>query len=111
MVTPIQSQGPVILSQGHVTKAIADSRFFALLPEFLSLQQRLQALQLDPNTRRGCSSCAKARAASTVYNDFLTIATSLSPEGKARLRSYLGAPTLLTNVVDPHTGQVSLQAL
>lgn len=112
MVTPIPPQShPVILSQGHVSKAISDERFMALLPEFLSVKTRLQALQLDPNSRRGCSSCKKARAASTVYNDFVAIAGSLSPDGIQRLKSYFGVTQLMINDVDRVTGVASLRLL
>lgn len=112
MVTPIPAQShPVILSQGHVSKAISDERFMALLPEFLGIKSRLQQLQLDPNARRGCSSCKKARAASTVYNDFVAIAGSLSPDGIQRLKTYLGVNQLMVNDVDRVTGRVSLRLL
>lgn len=102
---------PTILSQGHVSRSLADPRFFELLPEFRALQVKLQTMKVDLQSTRGCSGCKKARAASNLFNDFLAIATALSQDGVHRLKAYLGTPQLMVNRVDPVTRQVQLRTL
>jgi hypothetical protein len=102
---------PTILSQNHVSRAISDSRFYELLPEFRSLQVKLQTMKVNLSASGGCGGCRQRRAVSNLFNDFLTIAFALSDDGKVRLKAYLGVHQLLVNRTDPATRQVQLQTL
>ena len=102
---------PILFGQGHVTGALADQRFFELLPEFRPLQARQQAQKVDLQQSRGCTGCQKRRAAQNIFGDFLTTMLALSPDGMQRLKQYLGAPTLMLNYMDPQTRQVQLRIL
>lgn len=102
---------PTILSQAHVSKSLADQRFYELLPEFHALQVKLETMKVDLTATRGCSGCRKARAAANLFNDYLSIATSLSADGVQRLKTYLGAAQIMVNQVDPTTRQVHLRTL
>ena len=102
---------PVIFSQGHVTQALADQRFFELLPEFRPIGAKVQAAKAELQQRRGCSGCRKHRIVGNILGDFIQTMTSLSPQGLARLKQYFGAPTLMVNQIDPATGQAQLRVL
>ena len=111
MSDPAPLPKPILLGQGHVTQAMADLRFFELLPEFRPLQAKQQAAMADLQQRRGCSGCQKRRAAQNIFGDFLSTMLALSPDGLARIKQYFGAPTLMLNVMDPQTRQVQLKVL
>ena len=102
---------PTILSQVHVSKALADQRFYELIPEFRALQAKLAAAKIDLNAGRGCSSCRKTRAVASFFSDFMSIASALSPDGVRRLKEYLGVQALMMNTMDRTTGQVQLKTL
>jgi hypothetical protein len=102
---------PTILSQSHVSKALGDPRFFELLPEFRSLQVKLQTMKVDLQSKRGCSGCRAHRAVSNLFNDFVSIAAAMGSDSVSRLRTYLGVAQLMVNRVDPITKQVQLRTL
>lgn len=110
MAAPENSQ-PIILSQSHVSKALADQRYFSLMPEFAVLQVKLQAMHVDLTAKRGCSSCRKQRAASSLFNDFVSIVLALSPDGLQRLKGYLGVEKIMVNTIDRATGAATLRVL
>lgn len=111
MLHPQPAVKPVILSQSHVAKAVADTRFYALLPEYLALQAKLKTMHVDLDARRGCSSCRKRRAAANVFNDFVAITLAISPDGLNRLKSYLAAPQLMVNTINRNTGAAELRII
>lgn len=93
------SERPVILQASHVKKAIADPRFYALMPEFLPLKRKVEALHID--LKKGCSSCSRRRVMDTTTGDFVSILNSLSQDGLLRLKKYVGAGRLLIRARDP----------
>ena len=91
---------PVILSQGHVSKALADPSFFEKLPEFRPLQAKLMAMHVDLTSNRGCGSCKKRRATANLFNDFMSVIMTLGPDTLERLKTYLGTPKLMVNIMN-----------
>ena len=102
---------PTILSQSHIQQALADLKFYELLPEFRAMQDKMQAMKADLASSRGCSGCKQRRVMSSLFNDFMYIVGSLSDDGKARLRQYVGADKLMINRFDPATRQVKLEVI
>jgi len=102
---------PVLFGQSHVTKALADPRFFELLPEFRSMQVKLQTMKVNLQDSRGCSGCKQRRATSNLFNDFLSIMSALSPDGIVRLKQYIGAPSIMLNTIDRTNGQAALKII
>lgn len=93
---------PVILQPSHIRTATSDPNFYAMLPEFLPLKRKVEALHID--LKKGCPSCNKRRAADTTNSDFASILGSLTPDGFSRLKKYLGAGRLLIRARDPRSG-------
>jgi hypothetical protein len=104
-----QENKPEILGPSHVKRAIGDPNFYAQMPEFLTIKRKLDAMHINLNSGKGCSSCKMRRAANTVYSDFASIVASLSPDSLARFKKYLGVNKLVINKVNPATNRVSLQ--
>jgi len=102
---------PTILSQSHIQRALADLKFYEALPEFGSLRVKMQTMKADLTSGRGCSSCKQRRVVATLFNDFMSVASSLSDDGKERLRKYLGAESVMINRFDPVTRQVKLETI
>lgn len=92
---------PVILQPSHITNAIADPNFYALMPEFLPLKKKMEAMHID--VKKGCSTCKKRRMVDTTSGDFVSILNSLSTDGFDRLKKYLGAERLLIRAKDPRS--------
>lgn len=110
MPMPLKSTPrPVILSQGHVSRALADAAFYQKLPEFRPLQSKLQAMHVDLASNRGCSSCKRRRASVNLFADFLAITRSLPQESVNALKAYLGVEILLINTNT--NGHVETKAL
>ena len=93
---------PVILQASHVRNAIADPNFYALMPEFLPLKRKVEALHVD--LKKGCLSCNRRRVMDTTTGDFVSILNSLSQDGLLRLKKYVGAGRLLIRAMDPKSG-------
>lgn len=98
---------PVILQASHIQRAMNDASFYTLLPEFLPLKRKIEALHV--NVGAGCSSCNRRRVADTVNSDFVSILNSLTPDGFSRLKRYLGAGRLLVRAMDNARRKVVLR--
>lgn len=98
---------PVILQASHIQRAMSDPNFYAMLPEFLPLKRKIEALHV--NVSEGCSSCRKRRVSDTVNSDFVSILNSLSADGFARLKKYVGAGRLLVRAMDGNTRKAVLK--
>ena len=98
---------PVILEAAHITRAITDPNFYALMPEFLPVKRKVEALHVDLN--KGCSSCKKRRVASSVNSDFVSVLNSLSGDALKRLKKYVGAERLLIRAMDRENGKTVLK--
>jgi hypothetical protein len=92
---------PVILSTNHVNKAIKDPNFYTLLPEFLPLKRKMEAMHLA--RLPGCGSCTKNRANTSISSSFVSILANLSDDGYERLKKYLGVNRLIVRSINKVT--------
>ena len=111
MGEPVKPPRIVVFGQGHVTQALADARFFELLPEFRSIQQKAAAQKTELAAHRGCTGCQRRRQVANIFGDFIAIMLGLSPDGLARLKQYYGSPTMMVNSIDPTTRQAQMRVL
>lgn len=84
------SKPGVMLGGGHIEKSVSDSKFFALMPEFLSIKAQLSTMHAEVNAKGGCNTCHKRRIHANIDGNFAAIASSLPPERAAVLKKYLG---------------------
>lgn len=91
------ADAPTILQAAHVSRAISDPAFYALMPEFLTIKRKIEAMHVDLSS--GCSPCKKRRIASAVNSDFVSILNTLSDSGFARLKKYFGVSRLLVRAM------------
>ena len=54
-MSAISSKPGVMLGGAHVDKAVHDSSFFSLMPEFASIRAQIATMHIDPNSKRGCN--------------------------------------------------------
>lgn len=101
------STAPVILGASHISRAIADNRFYSAVPEFLPVLKKMEALHADPG--KGCGTCVKRRAATSLSSDFISVMNTLSPDGFSRLKRYLGIDRLLVRAMDRARGRTVLK--
>lgn len=100
---------PVILQASHIQRAMSDPNFYALLPEFLPVKRKIEALHVDVSS--GCSDCRRRRVSDTVNSDFVSILNSLSADGLSRLKRYIGAGRLLVRAMDGETRKAVLKEI
>lgn len=98
---------PVLLGQGHIQRALADDRFYGMLPEFLPIRKKIEASHADVGT--SCTPCRRRRMAVSFSSDFVSILNSLSQDGLARLKKYLGVGRLLVRAMDRTAGRTVLK--
>ena len=98
---------PTILSPSHISRAIGDSNFFTLMPEFAAIKRKIDAMHADLGA--GCKPCKKRRIATSLSSDFLSIMNSLSDDGLRRLKKYLGVPRLLVRAADRSSGKIVMK--
>jgi hypothetical protein len=95
---------PVLISLGTASRCLSDPKFFEAVPEMVSLRAKLSAVsQLVSKSR--CSSCAQRRMQHNFGTDFLRAVSSLSADGIARFKAYLGASRIMLNGMNPATKQ------
>lgn len=92
-----------LLGEQEIKDSMADMKFYEVVPEFLPIRARMQAMHDDIVTPKGCAPCAKNRAYRSHAGDYLRIVQNLSDDGKARFRTYFGADELRATVLDPET--------
>jgi hypothetical protein len=103
---------PTLLNHALVVKAVADTKFFAQVPEFLPLVNKLKTMKENPTVPgRGCGSCKQRRIAYNIYQDFVNTMSVLSPDAFERLKRYLGVPAIMFNARDPRTGHIGLRVV
>jgi len=86
-----------------VSSSLTDPNFYTAVPEFLTLQPNLKALNVSIKPG-GCTSCAKRRVETNMYKSYLTVVQSLDANAVQRLKSYFKVDQLLINAVDPANG-------
>lgn len=97
----------VLLGSEHVSRAMADPRFFDQMPEFSVLKNKINLVKSA--STRGCSSCKERRIRQTYQGDFVKILNTLSTSAMTRLKRYLGADELLVNAFDQSTHKTVLK--
>lgn len=80
----------VMLGGAHIAKAVSDSSFFKLMPEFASVQAQMNTMHINVNTKQGCNSCNKRRLHSNIDGNFAAIVSQLSDDRVRVLKKYLG---------------------
>lgn len=100
---------PTILSVDHIKRAIGDDNFYTMLPEFLAVKRKMEAMNVDYSRR--CSDCTKRRIATSLTSDFVSVLTGLSDDGLARVKKYLGVPRLMVRAKNTQTGKVELREI
>jgi len=103
----MNNEKPTILSSSHITKAIADSNFFTMMPEFSAIKRKMESMHTDLGP--GCKPCKKRRIAASLSSDFLSIMNSLPDASLRKLKAYYGVPRLLVRAVDKSSGKVVMK--
>jgi hypothetical protein len=98
---------PTLIGTEHITRALGDANFFTLLPEFLPAKRRMESVMAAPGP--GCASCRRRRAVGSATSDFISILSTLSDDGLARMKKYLGVQKLLVRSVNKTTGKVEMK--
>lgn len=107
------SEPGVILGGAHVEKAVHDSSFFRLMPEFASIRAQIETMHVNLNSKRGCRSCDKRRLHANIDGNFAAIASSLSDDRVKVLKKYLGIAEdqkFYIRAVNPATRELILKA-
>ena len=102
----------IMLGGIHIEKAVSDSSFFQLMPEFSSIKSQLATMHAEVNTKRGCSSCNKRRVHANIDGNFAAIASRLTEDRAKILKKYLGISEqelLYIRAVNPSTHQLILK--
>lgn len=103
----------VMLGGTHVDRAVHDSNFFNLMPEFASIRAQIATMHIDPNSKRGCSSCNKRRLHANIDGNFAAIASRLPDDRAKVLKKYLGIAEdqkFYIRAVNPATRELILKA-
>ena len=100
---------PMIISQGMVSKSLADAAFYQQIPEFTPFRAKLTAMHVDLAKPGGCSGCKQRRVQQNLYGEYVTLVQALSADGLERLKRYFGTQRFMVNVVDPKTRAVSVR--
>ena len=101
-----------MLGGSHIARAVADSGFFRLMPEFASIRAQIATMHMDVRSKKGCSSCNKRRLHTNIDGNFAAIASRLPPERAKVLKNYLGISDdqpFFIRAVNPATRQLILQ--
>lgn len=94
---------PTILGPSLVKQAISDPNFYKMMPEFLTIQKKLETMKINLHSGQGCSACKLRRASNSVNSDFVALASSLSPERGEALKKYFGVSRLISTHQKPGT--------
>lgn len=102
---------PYQITPAIVTKTLTDQSFYAAVPEFMPMQNKLKAMHVDMNNGRGCKGCKGRRVRRNLFRDFCSILMSLSADGIQRFKAYLGEDKLMVNTRNAKTGGVQVKML
>ena len=109
----MQSNKPgVMLGGGHIAKAVSDSGFFQLMPEFASIQAQIRTMHIDINSKKGCNACNKRRLHANIDGNFAAIVSQLPDERVKVLKKYLGIDDdqpFFVRAMNPATKQLILK--
>lgn len=102
----------IMLGGKHISRAVSDSEFFRLMPEFASIRAQIRTMHIDVNSKKGCQSCNKRRLHTNIDGNFAAIASCLPPERAKVLKKYLGVDDdqqFFIRAVNPATRKLILQ--
>lgn len=102
---------PVLFGGEHITKAMKDDNFYALLPQFLPIKAKIAAMHVDLKNPKGCSSCQQRRVKVSVERDFAAIVASLDPASGRKFKDYFGVQKMVIHAVDPRTNSAYLKEI
>jgi hypothetical protein len=102
---------PVVLGASIVDQTLGDDTFLERLPEFRMLKPKLQAMHVKLHSGRGCRGCGRRRVLRSLFNDYLTVVQSLSPDALARFKKHLGAGQIMFNTHNVSTNKVETKVL
>ena len=106
------SKPGVMLGGSHISKAVSDSDFFQLMPEFASIRAQIATMHIDVKSKKGCNTCNKRRLHANVDGNFAAIASRLPAERAKVLKKYLGIgddQKFYIRAVNPATRQLILK--
>lgn len=106
------SKPGVMLGGSHISKAVSDSDFFQLMPEFASIRVQIATMHIDVKSKKGCNTCNKRRLHANIDGNFAAIASRLPEERAKVLKKYLGIgedQTFYIRAVNPATRQLILK--
>lgn len=86
----MSSKPGVMLGGSHISKAVSDSSFFGLMPEFASIRAQIATMHIDVKSKKGCNSCNKRRLHTNIDGNFAAIASRLPDDRVKVLKKYLG---------------------
>lgn len=107
------SKPGVMLGGSHIAKAVSDSGFFELMPEFMSVRAQINTMHIDMKSKKGCSTCNKRRLHANIDGNFAAIASRLPPERAKVLKRYLGigdGQKFFIRAVNPANRQLILKS-
>ena len=107
-----QSHPGVMLGGSHIAKAVSDSKFFELMPEFASIKAQMDTMHIDINSKKGCNACNKRRLHANIDGNFAAIVSRLPDERVKVLKQYLGigeGQSFYVRAVNPATKQLILK--
>ncbi|MFC1453608.1 hypothetical protein ACFLQL_00320 [Verrucomicrobiota bacterium] len=100
-----------ILSYSMVSKALLDTNFYTLLPEFATLKNKLQLLKINIAKPTGCSGCQKRRVEANMFKDFLSVVQTLDADGIKKFKEYFKINKLMLNIINPQTKAVEFKVI
>lgn len=109
----VEPKPGVILGGVHIAKAVADPKFFTLMPEFASVKAQIDTMHININSKKGCNSCNKRRLHANVDGNFAAIASRLTDERARVLKKYFGlddGQPFFIRAVNPATKKLILKS-
>lgn len=101
----------VMLGGAHISKAVSDDSFFRTMPEFMPIKAKISAMHADMSSKSGCAPCRQKRVRANIEADFASIASSLTPDGAARLKRYFCEDRMTVFARNPRTGNAYVKEL
>lgn len=102
----------VMLGGAHIARAVSDSNFFDLMPEFASIRAQINAMHIDVKSKKGCSACAKRRLHNNIDGNFVAIVSQLPDDRVKVLKKYLGIDedqSFFIRAINPATKKLILK--
>ena len=100
-----------ILSYSMVSASLTDAVFYSSMPEFRTLAPKLTTLHIDITKPASCTGCQRRRIENTLFKDYMHVVQSLDASGLQRLKTYFKLDSLMVNVQDNITKQVSFKVI